>query len=222
MEEISYEHREHIEQPSEDRKFKVTTLVKVQKKRVLTNSDIEARKGLKKFGQAAEFGKGVIEPAITIDDKEVFLLPFGEEKSDESISKFVSTRNHREKFEQLKKKEKELKEGKLEVARVHQQFSMEPSSFCVKVSNVPIDYTQQELEYFFAEGGRPRKVYRPLGRDTGIPRDFALINYATMAEAKAAILRFNNKACGYTILNAEHADKGNQSNRPFQRPFIKK
>ena len=223
MEEVSYEHREHIEEtPGQDiHRVKVTTLVKVQRKKVLTNPDIEARKHVKKFGLAEKYTKGLIEPSITIDDKEVFLLPFGVEKNEESISAFVSTRNQRDKFEELRKKEKSLKEGKLNDERVKQTFTMEHTSFAVKVSNLPAEMTQQELEAFFSTGGRPRKVYRPVGRENGLPRDFAIINYHTKEEASASIKRFNNKKCGVLIIAAEHADSRGPAGRG-RPPFTKK
>ena len=222
MEEVSYENRHHIETVSEDKKYNVTTLVKVQRKKVLTNSDIERRKSLKKFGQAAGYEKGSIENSIAVDDKEVFLLPFGEEKNEDSISKFVTTRNHRERFGQLEKKEKEIKEGKLENNRPKSQFVTESSSNSIKISNLPLSLSQAELEDFLSGAVRPRKIYRPLGREDRIPRDFALIQYTSKAEADEAILRYNNKPCGSQILTAEMADRGNPPNKPpSSRPFSK-
>ena len=220
MEEVSYEHREHVE-TNLDSSYKVTTLVKVQRKKILTNPDIESRKRLKKFGQASGYEKGAIEGSIQLDDKEIFLLPFGQEKNDETIAKFVTTRNHRDKFDQLNKREQEIKKGKIEDNRTRQTYTIEPTSFSIKVTNVPIGMSQDELEDFFAIGPRPRKIYRPVSRDDNKVRDFVLIHYNTKSEATDAILMFNNIKCGVQILTAEVADNRNQPSRP-SRPFIKK
>jgi RNA recognition motif-containing protein len=219
MEEISYDHREHIE-THPNQKFKVTTVVKIQKRKIITNPDIEARKNLKKFGIVEDNQKGVIEGSIALDDKEIFLLPFGQEKNEESISKFVTLKNYRDKTDQLKRKEEDLKRGKIEDTKPRQFVYSENASVSIKVSNIPFNISQEELEDFFNEGIRPRKVYRPVSKENKQVRDFALVHYNTQEEAKAAILRFNNKRCGDQLLTAEMAE--NRSfNRP-SKPFIRK
>jgi RNA recognition motif-containing protein len=221
MDEISYEHREHTEKDRLGVVTKVTTVVRVQKKKVLTNPEIESRKRLKKFGECLGQEKGSVESTIQLDDKDIYLLPFGQEKNEESISKFVSSRTHRDKMEQLKRKEDELRTGKSDDSRTRQAYFSEPTSHSIKVSNIPLDLTQQELEDFFSVGGRPRKVYRPISKEDKKVRDFALIHYNVKSEAMAAIQRFNNKVCGCQILTAEMADNRNQLNRPA-KPYIRK
>ena len=150
-------------------------------------------------------------------------MTFGEEKNESSLTAFISTRNHRERFGQLERKEKEIKEGNLESNKAKQFITTDSVNYSIKVSNVPLDLTQQELEDFFSDPVRPRKVFRPVGKEDRVPREFAIIHYNTHTEAEEAILRYNNKKCGYQILFAEMADNRNQTFRPQPpRPRFRK
>jgi hypothetical protein len=220
MEEVAYEHREHQETNKDGSIVKVTTVVRVQKKKVLTNPDIEARKRLKKFGQVAGQEKGEIEGMIQLDDKDIYLLPFGQEKNEETITKFVSNRTHRERMEALKKKEEEIKTGRVDDGRVRQLYSSDSTQFSIKVSNLPLGLTQQEIEDFFAHPVRPKKIYRPMGREDNRPRDFAYVHFVTKGEAAEAINRYNGKVCGCQVLMAEWADSNRNApgRAPVKRP----
>lgn len=207
MDEGSYEYRETIEEDKDGSKYKVTTVVRVQKRQVLTNPDIERRQSLKKFGDVAGQERGQTDPTITLDDKDIYLLPFGQERNEDSIAKFVSSRTHREKMESLKQKEDKLKSGRTDDTTVRRQMIPETNSFQIKVTNIPLWLSQPELEDFFLrEGARARKVYRPLTRDDNKPRDFALLTYSSPAEAAAAISKLDGKRCESQILGAEPAD----------------
>ena len=213
MDEVSYECRETIED-IKGQTYKVTTVVRVQKKQVLTNPAIERRQHLKKFGEVSGFEKGQPDNIITLDDKDIYLLPYGQEKNEESIMKFISTRTHRDKLDSLKKKEDQLKSGKTEDSARRIQIIPDSTSHQVKVSNIPLWLTQEELDSFFAVGTRPRKVYRPLSKEDGKPRDFALLTYTSQSESLAAVKRFNGKICESQVLNAELAE-----NKPGGGPF---
>jgi RNA recognition motif-containing protein len=209
MDEGSYEYRETTED-QKDGKYKVTTVVRVQKRQVLSNPDIERRQSLKKFGAVALLEKGKPDPTITLDDKDIYLLPFGQERNEDSIAKFVSNRTHREKMESLKQKEDKLRSGRTEDSAAKRLFTQEPTSFQIKVTNIPLWLTQQELEDFFiSEGAKPRKVYRPLSREENKPRDFALLTYMNAADASTAIKKLDGKRCESQILGAEPAENKN-------------
>lgn len=206
MDEVSYECRETIED-LEGTKFKVTTVVRVQKKQVLTNPAIERRQKLKKFGDAANIEKGQTDKTITLDEKDIFLLPYGQERNEESIMKYISNRTHREKIDSLKKREDQLKSGKQPDTNKRFAAIPESTNHQIKVSNIPLWLTQDELESFFAATGiRTKKIYRPTSKEDGKPRDFALLTYLTAADSNAAILRINGMRCESQILNAEMAD----------------
>lgn len=220
MDEVSYECRETIED-SEGTMFKVTTVVRVQKKQVLTNPAIERRQKLKKFGDAANIEKGQIDKTITLDEKDIYLLPYGQERNEESIMKFISTRTHREKIDSLKKREDQLKSGKPADANKRYQITPESTNNQIKVSNIPLWLTQEDLESFFAGTGiKLKKIYRPVSKEDGKPRDFALLTYFSVADSNAAILRINGMRCESQILNAEIAE--NKPGMPYRGSRLKK
>lgn len=61
----------------------------------------------------------------------------------------------------------------------------------VFVGNLEFSTTREELESLFSQAGSVVDVFLPSDRATGRPRGFAFVEYASEAEAEAAIQRFD-------------------------------
>lgn len=209
MADIDYVIREHIE-PSEDCTFRVVTHLKIQNKTVLTNPDIERRKNLVKFGDAAGLRKGDIEGSINIEDKECYLQRSTQVRGDENITKFMLNRTHKEKLDALSKRERAIMSGEIEEQKQKKIISVEREEFSVKVSNLPDNVDETALMSLFKKSGNVRKVFIPKGRDDNSFRDFAFIHYDSKREADQAIKMFKDFPLGHHILSVEMADRRNQ------------
>jgi cold-inducible RNA-binding protein len=65
--------------------------------------------------------------------------------------------------------------------------------FKVFVGNLSFDTTQVEVEQLFAQAGTVVKVTLPTDRDTGRPRGFAFVEFASSEGASAAIEKFDGQ-----------------------------
>ena len=74
------------------------------------------------------------------------------------------------------------------------------------VGNLSYDTTGQQLSDFLAEAGEIVDVFLPNDRATGRPRGFAFVEFATEAEAEAAIERFDGSELGGRNLRINAAD----------------
>jgi cold-inducible RNA-binding protein len=61
----------------------------------------------------------------------------------------------------------------------------------VFVGNLDFNTTKTEVQTLFAEAGEVRDVYLPTDRESGRPRGFAFVEFASEEQAAAAITKFN-------------------------------
>lgn len=61
----------------------------------------------------------------------------------------------------------------------------------VFVGNLDFNTTRAELQSLFSEVGEIRDIFLPTDRDSGRPRGFAFVEFATAEDAEKAIARFN-------------------------------
>lgn len=83
----------------------------------------------------------------------------------------------------------------------------------VFVGNLEFSTTREEIETLFAEAGSVLDVFLPADRATGKPRGFAFVEYASEAEAAAAIERFDGYELGGRSLRV-NAAQARTSPRP--------
>ncbi|MBK7977802.1 MAG: RNA-binding protein [Deltaproteobacteria bacterium] len=76
----------------------------------------------------------------------------------------------------------------------------------VFVGNLDFKTTQAELSALFSAAGQVVDVFLPSDRATGKPRGFAFVQFATEAQAKDAIARFDQQELGGRRLNVNAAE----------------
>lgn len=81
------------------------------------------------------------------------------------------------------------------------------------VGNLNYETTGQELSDFLGQAGEVVDVFLPNDRNTGRPRGFAFVEFATDSEAQAAIEQFNEYEFAGRKLRVNSAD-----DRPRSRP----
>jgi RNA recognition motif-containing protein len=79
----------------------------------------------------------------------------------------------------------------------------------VFVGNLSFDTTSSELEQLFASAGEVVKVVLPTDRETGRPRGFGFVEFASDEAAEAAISKFHN---------FEHRGRNLRVNEAEERP----
>jgi RNA recognition motif-containing protein len=85
------------------------------------------------------------------------------------------------------------------------------------VGNLNFDTTPDELRELFAQTGEVVSVTMPTDRDTGRPRGFAFVEYASGEHAAAAMEKFNGYELGGRALRVNEATErapGGPSFRP--------
>lgn len=82
-----------------------------------------------------------------------------------------------------------------------------PISAKIFVGNLAFSTTQDELRSLFASAGAVVDVFLPSDRETGRPRGFAFVEFATEAEAKEAIGRFDKHELGGRQLTVNAAEE---------------
>ncbi len=75
----------------------------------------------------------------------------------------------------------------------------------VFVGNLSFDTTREELEALFAQVGEITEVVMPTDRDTGRPRGFAFVTFATPELASQAIEQLNGAELGGRTLRVNEA-----------------
>ena len=93
----------------------------------------------------------------------------------------------------------------------------------VFVGNLSFDTTREELEALFAPIGEISDVIVPLDRDSGSPRDFAFVTYASGDSAAQAIQKLDGVELGGRNLRVNEATAERSGGRPgggggFGRP----
>lgn len=73
------------------------------------------------------------------------------------------------------------------------------------MGNLNFATTQEELEELFAQAGEIVSVSIPTDRDTGRPRGFAFVEFASDEAAQAAIEKFNGQEVGGRALRVDVA-----------------
>jgi RNA recognition motif-containing protein len=91
---------------------------------------------------------------------------------------------------------------------------MQPKVF---VGNLNFDTTADELRELFSQAGRVVDVAVPPDRNTGRPRGFAFVEFATGEEASAAIERFDGQELAGRTLRVNEAGERPAGSKP-QRP----
>jgi RNA recognition motif-containing protein len=76
----------------------------------------------------------------------------------------------------------------------------------VFVGNLSFRTTKEELTEIAAAAGTAIDVYMPSDRATGKPRGFAFIEFASQAEAEAAVNQLNGREVGGRTLKANLAE----------------
>lgn len=93
----------------------------------------------------------------------------------------------------------------------------------VFVGNLSFDTTREELEALFAPLGEISDVFVPLDRDSGRPRGFAFVTYASGDSATQAIQKLDGAELGGRNLRVNEATAERSGARPgggggFSRP----
>jgi cold-inducible RNA-binding protein len=93
----------------------------------------------------------------------------------------------------------------------------------VFVGNLSFDTTREELEALFAPLGEISDVFVPLDRDSGRPRGFAFVTYASGESATQAIQKLDGVELGGRNLRVNEATAERSGGRPgggggFGRP----
>lgn len=76
----------------------------------------------------------------------------------------------------------------------------------VFVGNLDFNTTKTEVQTLFAEAGEVRDVYLPTDRESGRPRGFAFVEFASEEQAAAAIQKFNGYQMGGRTLRVNAAE----------------
>ena len=76
----------------------------------------------------------------------------------------------------------------------------------VFVGNLDFNTTRAEVQALFAEVGEIRDVFLPTDRESGRPRGFAFVEYASDEDAAKAIERFNGYDLGGRKLRVNAAE----------------
>jgi translation initiation factor 3 subunit G len=78
----------------------------------------------------------------------------------------------------------------------------EPS---LRISNLPMDTTEDDLRELFSRFGRVSRVYLAKDKDTGQSRGFAFLNFFSRADAQCAMEKLDRHRYGHLILQVEWA-----------------
>ena len=73
------------------------------------------------------------------------------------------------------------------------------------MGNLSFDTTAEELRELFAPAGEVVSVTVPTDRDTGRPRGFAFVEFASAEQASAAVTRFNQQELNGRALRIDEA-----------------
>lgn len=87
----------------------------------------------------------------------------------------------------------------------------------VFVGNLDFNTTRAEVQTLFSEVGEIRDVFLPMDRESGRPRGFAFVEYASDEDAAKAIEKFNGYTFGGRPLRvnaAEDRPRGSGGGRP--------
>jgi len=87
----------------------------------------------------------------------------------------------------------------------------------VFVGNLDFNTTKSEVQQLFAEVGEIKDVFLPMDRESGRPRGFAFVEYASDDDAAKAIEKFNGYQLGGRALRvnaAEDRPRGGGGGRP--------
>lgn len=76
----------------------------------------------------------------------------------------------------------------------------------VFVGNLDFNTTRAEVQTLFSEVGEIRDVFLPMDRESGRPRGFAFVEYASDEDAAKAIEKFNGYTLGGRALRVNAAE----------------
>ncbi len=77
----------------------------------------------------------------------------------------------------------------------------------VFVGNLDFNTTKTEVQTLFSEVGEVRDVFLPMDRESGRPRGFAFVEFASDEDAAKAIEKFNGHQMGGRALRVNMADE---------------
>lgn len=90
----------------------------------------------------------------------------------------------------------------------------------VFVGNMSFDTTREELEALFAPMGEITEVFVPTDRDSGRPRGFAFVTFASAESATQAIQKLDGASLGGRNLRVNEAtERAPRAGGGFGRPF---
>ncbi|HUP45659.1 MAG TPA: RNA-binding protein [Thermoanaerobaculia bacterium] len=89
----------------------------------------------------------------------------------------------------------------------------------VFVGNLDFNTTKTEVQTLFAEAGEVRDVYLPTDRESGRPRGFAFVEFASEEQAAAAIQKFNGYQLSGRTLRVNAAEDRPRGAGGGQRSF---
>src|SRR5512146_1250000 len=84
----------------------------------------------------------------------------------------------------------------------------------VFVGNLDFNTTRAEVQTLFAEVGEVRDVFLPTDRESGRPRGFAFVEYASEEDAAKAIEKFNGYQFSGRALRVNAAEDRPRGARP--------
>ena len=85
----------------------------------------------------------------------------------------------------------------------------------VFVGNLDFKATRDQIESLFAEAGEVQDIFIPSDRETGRPRGFAFVEFATEEAAAAAIEKFDGYELGGRALRVNAAEDRPRRPPPF-------
>lgn len=187
----------------------VTSTIKVERRKVLTNDDIENRRRLPKFGLSLGAEMGNTEGAFYVEDKEVFFEKPFQQNSEAAVTTYNMNKARKDKLISIERRERDLEAGRLEEEKKTRDRNPEADKFIsVKVSNLPETFSQAELHGLFSKAGEVKKLYIPQSKNEGSKPDFAFVHYERKDQAMKAISMFNNFKMEPNILTVELASTG--------------
>lgn len=84
----------------------------------------------------------------------------------------------------------------------------------VFVGNLDFNTAKAEVQALFSEVGEVRDVFLPMDRESGRPRGFAFVEFASDEDAAKAIEKFNGHQLGGRALRVNLADERPRPSRP--------
>jgi len=196
-------------------------------KLVKVNKFVEERKNWAKFGECSDIPKGQLEGTIKQIETEVKLESSKQKKKNSEsetvtqIRKLGKDNKIHKRVEEIEAKLKKInaliederwhefnedeEKAQAEVAPAFEDTDAQQTMTAVRVSDISIDVTEEDLRELFATCGRIHKVWLAKDRETDENRGFAFVHYFEPSDAAKAISTLDGKTLEYSVLRVELA-----------------